>query len=242
MPEALLTDRGTNLISHLMKDLCELLGITKLNTTAYHPKCDGMVKRFNRTLKTMLRKHTSRFGNQWDLCLSSVLWAYRNVPHESTGENPSFLSFGWDMQTPTEAALMKPSQLTPTGVEVYREEVILSLTSARELATESIRKAQKRYKDLHDRKTKQVDYQVGDWVFNKFPTEETGPNRKLSSPWHEPFHIVARKDPDVTATKVYFQHERQIQVHQQRVTSCPPALVTGYYWYGPKKHSDGKVA
>ena len=224
-------DRGTNLLSHLMKDLCELLGITKLNTTAYHPECDGMVERFNRTLKTM---HASRFRNQWDRYLSSMLWAYTNVPHDSTGEKPSFLLFGWDLQTPTEAALMKPSQLTPTSAEDYREEVILSLTSACELATESIRKAQKRYKDLYDRKTKQVDYQVGDWVFIKFPAEETGPNRKLSSPRHG-------QDPDVTATKVYFPHERQIQVHQQRVTSCPPALVTGYYWYGPKKYSDGKV-
>ena len=51
VPEALLTDRGTNLLSHLMLDVCKLLGIKKLNTTAYHPQCDGMVERFNRTLK-----------------------------------------------------------------------------------------------------------------------------------------------------------------------------------------------
>ena len=54
VPEALLSDRGTNLLSHLMLDLCSLLGIRKLNTTAHHPQCDGMVERFNRTLKTML--------------------------------------------------------------------------------------------------------------------------------------------------------------------------------------------
>ena len=32
VPEALLSDRGANLLSHLMKDLCDLLGIKKLNT------------------------------------------------------------------------------------------------------------------------------------------------------------------------------------------------------------------
>lgn len=37
VPEALLSDRGTNLLSHLMKDVCGLLGVKKLNTTAYHP-------------------------------------------------------------------------------------------------------------------------------------------------------------------------------------------------------------
>ncbi len=56
VPEALLSDRGTNLLSHLMLDLCALLGIDKLNTTSYHPQCNGMVERFNRTLKTSLRK------------------------------------------------------------------------------------------------------------------------------------------------------------------------------------------
>ena len=76
-----------------------------------------MVERLNRALKTRLRKHASRFGNKWDDYLSSMLWAYRNVPHESTGEKPSFLLFGWDLQTPTKAAFVAPSLLIPTRVE-----------------------------------------------------------------------------------------------------------------------------
>ena len=35
--ESLLSDRGTNLLSHLMGDVCKALDITKLNMTAYHP-------------------------------------------------------------------------------------------------------------------------------------------------------------------------------------------------------------
>jgi hypothetical protein len=38
------SDRGTNLLSHLMKDVCGLLGIEKLNTTAYHSQCDGLTE------------------------------------------------------------------------------------------------------------------------------------------------------------------------------------------------------
>ena len=76
VPECLLSDRGANLLAHLMRDVCELLGIKKLNTTSYHPQCNGMVEHFNRTLKTMLRKHAGRFGLQWDKYLSGVLWAY----------------------------------------------------------------------------------------------------------------------------------------------------------------------
>jgi len=72
VPKALLSDRGTNLLSHLMQDLCKMLDIKKLHPTAYHPQCDAMVKRFNRTLKTILHKHTATYGNQWDCYLFRV--------------------------------------------------------------------------------------------------------------------------------------------------------------------------
>lgn len=130
VPEALLSDRGTNLLSHLMRDTCQLLGVDKLNTTAYHPQCNRMVERFNRTLKMMLRKHAAKFGPHWDKFLPGVLWAYRNTPHESTGEKPSFLLFGVDCRSPTEAALVPPQDSQVTGVEDitdYREELIILL-------------------------------------------------------------------------------------------------------------------
>ena len=63
VPESLLSDRGTNLMANVMKELCA--GNKKLNTTAYHPQCNGMVERMYRTLKTMLRKHAVKFCTQW---------------------------------------------------------------------------------------------------------------------------------------------------------------------------------
>ena len=48
IPEALLSDQGTNLLSSsLMLDVCQLLEVRKLNTTAYHPQCNGLVEMFN---------------------------------------------------------------------------------------------------------------------------------------------------------------------------------------------------
>ena len=64
VPEALLSDRGTNLMSYLMQDAHKLLGIQKFNTTARHTQFNRMVERFNRTLKTILRKHVFKFGMQ----------------------------------------------------------------------------------------------------------------------------------------------------------------------------------
>ena len=112
--EALLSDRGTNLLSHLVLDVCKLLGTKKLNTTSYHPQCGGMVERFNRTLKTMLRKHASNFGTHWDNYISGILWGYRNTPHESTGP------IVWNgLQPPTDAALLPPTPIQAADSSDY---------------------------------------------------------------------------------------------------------------------------
>ena len=88
VPDALLSDRGTN----LMRDVCQLLGIT---TTAYHQQCDGMVERLNRTLKAMIQKTCAKFGRQWDRFLPGVLWAYRNTPHDQRRRSNHSFSLVW---------------------------------------------------------------------------------------------------------------------------------------------------
>ena len=52
----LLLDRGSAFLSNLVQELCVVMGMKKVNTTAYHPQTDGLIKRFNRTLTDMLAK------------------------------------------------------------------------------------------------------------------------------------------------------------------------------------------
>ena len=240
VPEALLSDRGANLLSYLMKDVCEMVGIKKLNTTAYHPQCDGMVERFNRTLKTMLRKHAAKFGVQWDKYLYGVLWAYRNTPHESTGEKPSFLLFGMDCRTPSEAAFLPPHGTQSLSVDDFRAELISVLSDSRKLALESIKRSQDRYKKYYDRKSTPVTIQVGDQVFVKFPHQETGRYRKLSCPWFGPYRVVSLEGPDAVVSNMYFQQDDILRIHMSRIKPSPP-LPIGSYWYGPQRSSTGKV-
>lgn len=49
VPKEILSDKGTNLMSSLMSELCKFLSIRKLNTTPYHPQANGLVERFNGT-------------------------------------------------------------------------------------------------------------------------------------------------------------------------------------------------
>ena len=56
VPEEVLSDLGTQFISDCMKEVSRLLSIRHLTTTPYYPICNGLVEKFNATLKTMLRR------------------------------------------------------------------------------------------------------------------------------------------------------------------------------------------
>ena len=57
---------------------------------------------------------------------------------------------------------------------------------------------------------------MGDWILIYFPQDETGKffYRKLSRPWHGPYRIIFRIDPDVTAVKTY-----SLQILQYKYTN-----------------------
>ncbi|KAJ8375046.1 hypothetical protein SKAU_G00056260 [Synaphobranchus kaupii] len=77
IPEEILTDQGTPFMSRIMKDLCKLMNITQLRTSVYHSQTDGLVERFNQTLKQMLKKVMEADGR----LLPYLMFSIREVPH-----------------------------------------------------------------------------------------------------------------------------------------------------------------
>ena len=94
VPQEILADQGTNFMSQLMMEIYNLLHIKSIRTTAYHPQTDGLVERFNKTLKSMLRKYATESGKEWYKLLPYLLFAYRDVPQSSTGFSPFELLYG----------------------------------------------------------------------------------------------------------------------------------------------------
>ena len=92
----------------------------------------------------------------------------------------------------------------------YREELVMSLSSAREIAAQSIRHA---HQKTYDKKSAERPYCVGEWVLVKFPADESGKMRKLSWPWHGPYRVIKINEPDVIVEKIYRSQDGSIQVH-----------------------------
>ncbi len=88
VPQEILTDQGSNFTSKLLAELYRMLHIHPIRTTPYHPQTDGLVERFNKTLKSMLRKAAISEGKDWDKMVPYLLFAYREVEQSSTGFSP----------------------------------------------------------------------------------------------------------------------------------------------------------
>ncbi len=56
LPEEVLSDLGMQFVSDVMKEVCRLISIKQLTTTPYHPICNGLVEKWNGTLKKILKR------------------------------------------------------------------------------------------------------------------------------------------------------------------------------------------
>jgi hypothetical protein len=55
IPRRIISDRGPQFASKFMKELCNVLGIERNLSTAYHPQTDSQTKRINQEIKTYLQ-------------------------------------------------------------------------------------------------------------------------------------------------------------------------------------------
>ena len=87
-------------MSQVMKDVCKLLKIKKINTSAYHPQ-GNIVERANRELKIYLRQFVGKNYKTWDRVLPYFAMEYNTCINTSTGYTPYELVFRRKARLPT---------------------------------------------------------------------------------------------------------------------------------------------
>ena len=76
LPKKILTDQGQNFESQLVADLCELMGVWKIQTSPYPPKTSGQCERFNSTLINMLGTLPKEKKSEWKNHIGTLVHAY----------------------------------------------------------------------------------------------------------------------------------------------------------------------
>jgi hypothetical protein len=178
-PQKILSDRGTHFNNKMIEELMNKFEIKHRFSTSYHPKTNGLVERFNKTLCESLAKLGG--NNNWDDKIAPVLFAYRNKKQESTKLKPFYLTYGREAQMPTDNNNIPEERI---------HQLIEKLPRARNQAHEEIIKSQTRQKKYHDKKNKRKElFQIGDKVLLYDAAKEKQWSGKLEEKWKGPYYI-----------------------------------------------------
>ena len=226
IPNEILTDQGSNFTSKLLQELYKLLHVRQIRTSPYHPQTDGLVERFNQTLKSMLRKTATDEGKDWDKLLPYLLFAYREVPQDSTGFSPFELLYGRPVRGPLD--VLKESWVAS---EKGDESVISHILNMREklskmvdLVETNLVKAQNRQKRWYDRSARDREFKVGDQVLVLLPTS----TNKLLAQWQGPYVVKEKVGKVNYLVEMHDRRKRHRIFHVNMLKQWHMPVATAY--------------
>ena len=149
----------------MVADLCELMGVWKIQTSPYHPQTNGQCERFNSTLINMLGTLPKEKKSEWKNHIGTLVHAYNCTQISATGFSPYYLMFGRQLCLPGRCGTWfgsshhhraKHYQICP---EIERAYKMGTKKAEAFQAKEALR-----HKCTYDRRTRAAALEVGDMV------------------------------------------------------------------------------
>jgi transposase InsO family protein len=176
----------------MLNALCDELGVKHQLSTAYHPQTNGLVERFNRTLCEALAKYANEHKDDWDIYLSSALFAYRTKKYNITRHKPFYLIYGRDAILPVEFAVETVRvELSETDFQEDLHNRIRTITGKvveeRLIVQDTIYQVQQKQKKYYDKNLTVVQFQIRDLVL-MYKSQLRG-KQKLQERWKGPYYV-----------------------------------------------------
>ncbi|CAK6978987.1 uncharacterized protein LOC125780607 [Scomber scombrus] len=157
-PKRILSDQGRECVNQLNTSLCEMLGIERRETAAYHPQTNGLDEKTTSSCK---------FISQ------AVLFSLRSKIHTSTKQTPFMLMYGREPVFPSEVPVDMPLstiilQDDDNKFDEVVEEKLKSMENVNSKAADNIANSQESQRQAYAKrvlkKYEKTSYNVGDEV------------------------------------------------------------------------------
>lgn len=207
IPAKIVTDKGKEFMSKLFSEICELLKITKLNSTAYHHETIGGLENSHKSLGNFLRIYCGNSPLNWDNWLKYYQFAYNTTVHTTTNKTPFELVFGRMCTLPTNICDIKI--IDPIyDFDNYSKLLKFKLQTSQKEVREKLIKEKLKRNENHNKNASNKIYNQGDLVLLK---NENG--SKMDNIYIGPYRVVNDEGPNV---KIEIGNKHEI-VHKGRI-------------------------
>jgi len=196
LPQTLVTDCGTEFLSRIFKEVCQLLKIKKSSTTPYHPQSNGSLERSHRTLGEYLRSFVEKDHQNWDSYIPFAMFCHNSTVHSSTNFQPYQLVYGNEIVVPNSFMRDPDPQY---NYEDYYFELKRQMQEAHQLARTKLLDSKHKSKQRYDKAVTPLKINIGDKVL----MQEKASKGKLAPKWLGPYTVVeaCSESPNIIINK-----------------------------------------
>ena len=222
-PYFLLSDQGSNVDGDVIRDICNLLGIEKRRSSAYHSQGNGFAERNIRSVKEMLRSillQRKAPQSKWRTFLPELVFALNTSLSKATKCIPYNVVFGRSARLPIDILFNHDNTQfnDDTAPTDYAEERSFILKDIFEVVLKNLQLNSEKMQAQYNKNIRFHDYREGDRVWLSVKYYKTGENRKLSPRRRGPWTVM-QKLPNGLNFKIFNNHTRETKiVHHDRLT------------------------
>ena len=193
LPDTIISDRGSQFVSTVWKQMCKRLGIKASLSTAYHPETDGQTERANQDVERTLRTYCNYMQDDWAKWIPMAEFSDNNNISASTTVTPFYLNKGFNPRmsfspdTSTyETTRERLQAMTANDIADRMQEIL-------EYARANLDRSQERMRKQADKSRKYIEFQEGQEVWldsGDIHTER--PSQKLEDKRLGPYKIIKK--------------------------------------------------
>ena len=165
LPTTIISDKGTSFMSHVLKEVAGVLGITIKHATTKHAQTIGLLVRSHASIKQALKIETGERRSLWHKYVNIAVLNYKTSYHTSNGCGPSRVFHGRIPYNVSDVKLGIGPQQQPIPTSQMAQEVLEQTEMIHQDVRKNAMQAYIKYNAYYDKKANASKLKEADYVY-----------------------------------------------------------------------------